>query len=277
MSRNIYLISITPFAEFKIVEMARVSSPPNTTGCSFSNELEKNGRQTATREAQSKRLLKYLIDHKHWSPFEMCHMTVKITATRDISRQILRHRSFSFQEFSQRYQDIKALNNQPIFREARLQDKKNRQNSIPLTLLADMSATNKDQISETWHKLQQSIWDTSINAYNNALSLGIAKEQARVLLPEGLTQTQMYMSGSIRSWIHYLQIRTGVETQKEHRDIAKEIKKIFELQMPIIYDALFAPFVAPFVADESANKEPVNKEVSSHRITIDGQTNTRQE
>jgi len=240
MSRNTELISITPQAEFKIVEMARVSAPANTTG----------PWQTATREVQSKRLLKYLIDHKHWSPFEMCHMTVKIITTRDISRQILRHRSFSFQEFSQRYQDIKALNNQPIFREARLQDKKNRQNSIVLDGTAE-----SDQISEAWYKLQQSIWDTSINAYNTALALGIAKEQARVLLPEGLTQTQMYMSGSIRSWIHYLQIRTGVETQKEHRDIANQIKKIFELQMPIIYDSLF----------------------SSQSITIEGQTNTRQE
>jgi thymidylate synthase (FAD) len=245
MSRNTELISITPQAEFKIVEMARVSAPANTTG----------PWQTATREVQSKRLLKYLIDHKHWSPFEMCHMTVKIITTRDISRQILRHRSFSFQEFSQRYQDIKALNNQPIFREARLQDKKNRQNSIVLDGTAE-----SDQISEAWYKLQQSIWDTSINAYNTALALGIAKEQARVLLPEGLTQTQMYMSGSIRSWIHYLQIRTGVETQKEHRDIANQIKKIFELQMPIIYDALFLV-------------SPANKEVSSQSITIDGQTN----
>ncbi len=264
MSRNTELISITPHAEFKIVEMARVSAPANTTG----------PWQTATRETQSKRLLKYLIDHKHWSPFEMCHMTVKITTTRDISRQILRHRSFSFQEFSQRYQDIKALNNQPIFREARLQDKKNRQNSIPLTLLADMSATKKDQISEAWYKLQQSIWDTSINAYNNALELGIAKEISRILLPEGLTQTQMYMSGSIRSWIHYLQIRTGVETQKEHREIANGIKKIFELQMPIIYDALL--FVDDNKVDDKGS-ETRNKEDSSQSITIDGQTNTRQE
>jgi thymidylate synthase (FAD) len=261
MSRNTELISITPYAEFKLVEMARVSAPANTTG----------PWQTTKREAQSRRLLKYLIDHKHWSPFEMCHMTVKIVTTRDISRQILRHRSFSFQEFSQRYQDIKALSNDPIFREARLQDKKNRQNSIPLLFVDDNKVNEKNQeISEAWYKLQQSIWDVSIDAYNNALELGIAKEQARVLLPEGLTQTQMYMSGSIRSWIHYLQIRTGVETQKEHRDIAKEIKKIFELQMPIIYDALFA--------DESANKESSNKVVdSSQSITIDRQTNARQE
>jgi thymidylate synthase (FAD) len=224
MSRNTELISITPHAEFKIVEMARVSAPPNTTG----------PWQTATREVQSKRLLKYLIDHKHWSPFEMCHMTVKISTTRDISRQILRHRSFSFQEFSQRYQDIKILSQSPIFREARLQDQKNRQNSIVLD-----ESVESDQIAEAWHKLQQSIWETSLKAYNSALELGIAKEQARALLPEGLCSTQMYMSGSIRSWIHYLQIRTGVETQKEHRYIANQIKKIFAIQMPIIYEALF--------------------------------------
>jgi thymidylate synthase (FAD) len=219
-------------------------------------------------------------------------MTVKITTTRDISRQILRHRSFSFQEFSQRYQDIKALSNDPIFREARLQDKKNRQNSIPLTSNSDLFVDdkgNEKNIAEAWYKLQQSIWDTSINAYNNALELGIAKEQARVLLPEGLTQTQMYMSGSIRSWIHYLQIRTGVETQKEHRHIANEIKKIFELQMPIIYDALFTP--STFNSDSSLSSfsdnqkktnekkadESANKVNSSQCITIDGQTNTRQE
>lgn len=225
MSRNTELISITPHAEFKIVEMARVSAPPNTTG----------PWQTATREVQSKRLLKYLIDHKHWSPFEMCHMTVKITTTRDISRQILRHRSFSFQEFSQRYQDIKILSQSPIFREARLQDKKNRQNSIVLD-----GTVESHQISEAWYKIQQSIWDSSLQAYNDALQLGIAKEQARAILPEGLCATQMYMSGSIRSWIHYLQIRTGLETQKEHRYIANQIKKIFEVHLPIIFDCLFS-------------------------------------
>jgi thymidylate synthase (FAD) len=250
MSRNTELISITPHAEFKIVEMARVSAPPNTTG----------PWQTATREVQSKRLLKYLIDHKHWSPFEMCHMTVKITTTRDISRQILRHRSFSFQEFSQRYQDIKILSQSPIFREARLQDKKNRQNSIVLDGTAE-----SHQISEAWYKIQQSIWDSSLQAYNDALQLGIAKEQARALLPEGLCSTQMYMSGSIRSWIHYLQIRTGLETQKEHRYIANQIKKIFEVHLPIIFDCLFYFVADSSVSDyqkQTANKESTNKETT---------------
>jgi len=216
------LISITPHTEFKIVEMARVSSPPNPhLNLSI---------QTATREVQSKRLIKYLIDHQHWSPFEMASMTVKITTTRDISRQILRHRSFSFQEFSQRYQDIKVLNEQPTFREARLQDTKNRQNSL---------VCESQELQDLWHDHQQTVWNVCMNAYNNALSLGIAKEQARALLPEGLCQTQMYMTGSIRSWIHYLQIRTGPETQKEHRDIAQEIKKIFIWQLPTIGDAIF--------------------------------------
>ena len=216
------LISITPHTEFKIVEMARVSAPPNPhLNLSI---------QTANRELQSKRLIKYLIDHQHWSPFEMASMTVKITTTRDISRQILRHRSFSFQEFSQRYQDIKVLNEKPVFREARLQDTKNRQNSLPC---------ESEDLQRLWYEQQQQVWTNCMNAYNNALSLGIAKEQARALLPEGLCQTQMYMTGSIRSWIHYLKIRTGPETQKEHRNVAQEIKKIFIWQLPIIGDAVF--------------------------------------
>jgi len=215
------LISITPHTEFKIVEMARVSSPPNPhLNLSI---------QTATREVQSKRLIKYLIDHQHWSPFEMASMTVKITTTRDISRQILRHRSFSFQEFSQRYQDIKVLNEQPTFREARLQDTKNRQNSL---------VCESKELQDLWHDHQQTVWNVCMNAYNNALSLGIAKEQARALLPEGLCQTQMYMTGSIRSWIHYLQIRTGPETQKEHRQIAQACAGALESIFPMITEFL---------------------------------------
>ena len=239
------LISITYQTEFKIVEMARVSAPPNPhLNLSIDSQLHSSGIApteliTANRELQSKRLIKYLIDHQHWSPFEMASMTVKITTTRDISRQILRHRSFSFQEFSQRYQDIKVLNEKPVFREARLQDTKNRQNSLPLTLITDMSESKKEDLQRLWYEQQQQVWTNCMNAYNNALSLGIAKEQARALLPEGLCQTQMYMTGSIRSWIHYLKIRTGPETQKEHRNVAQEIKKIFIWQLPIIGDAVF--------------------------------------
>jgi thymidylate synthase (FAD) len=220
--RSAELLTISPQTEFKIVEMARVSAEPNP----YLNMSV----QTATREEQSRRLIKYLIDHHHWSPFEMCCMTIKITTTRDISRQILRHRSFSFQEFSQRYQDIKVLNEKPIFRECRLQDTKNRQNSLQC---------DNEELKQVWYQQQADVWNMCISAYNNALSLGIAKEQARALLPEGLCQTQMYMTGSIRSWIHYLQLRTGPETQKEHRYVALEIKKIFIQQLPIIGDALF--------------------------------------
>lgn len=221
--RSAELLTISPQTEFKIVEMARVSAQPSP----YLNMSS----QTATREEQSRRLIKYLIDHHHWSPFEMCCMTIKITTTRDISRQILRHRSFSFQEFSQRYQDIKVLNEKPVFRECRLQDTKNRQNSLQC---------DNEELKQLWHDHQQTVWNVCMGAYNNALALGIAKEQARALLPEGLCQTQMYMTGSIRSWIHYLQLRTGPETQKEHRDVALEIKKIFIQQLPIIGNALFS-------------------------------------
>jgi thymidylate synthase (FAD) len=238
------LISITPQTEFKIVEMARVSAPPspylNMSNTLFADPLlvdsstTKNETKNTTREEQSRRLIKYLINHHHWSPFEMCNMTVKITTTRDISRQILRHRSFSFQEFSQRYQDIKILSEKPVFRECRKQDIKNRQNSI------SVDDTPEDQeLKQVWYQQQVDVWNASISAYNKVIALGIAKEQARALLPEGMVKTQMYMTGSIRSWIHYLQIRTGPETQKEHRYVAQEIKKIFCNNLPIIAEALW--------------------------------------
>lgn len=224
---TVELISITSDAENKIVEMARVSSAPplNMT------------IQTAPRILQSKRLIKYLLDHHHWSPFEMVSMTVKITTTRDISRQILRHRSFSFQEFSQRYQDIKILtidNTEPCYRQARIQDIKNRQNSIPLSYNIENA-----NIIDTFHQQQLTVWNTCIKAYNEALALGIAKEQARALLPEGMVKTQMYMTGSIRSWIHYIQTRTSEETQKEHRDVANAIKNIFVEHFPTCASVLF--------------------------------------
>jgi len=252
------LISITPHTEFKIVEMARVSSPPPfLTGTLLAGDQQQREQErihlnlsidsplhssgiastkliTATREGspdvgssasgQSKRLIKYLIDHQHWSPFEMASMTVKITTTRDISRQILRHRSFSFQEFSQRYQDIKVLNEQPTFREARLQDTKNRQNSL---------VCESKELQDLWHDHQQTVWNVCMNAYNNALRLGIAKEQARALLPIGLTMSRLYMTGDIRSWLHYLAVRLDPTTQKEHRQLAALIKdevgKYFDL------------------------------------------------
>lgn len=174
----------------------------------------------------SGKLLKYLVEHQHWSPFEMGSMTLEITTTRDISRQILRHRSFSFQEFSQRYAESE---NFTITREARLQDETNRQNSIE---------TEDDKTQEAFGFLQTAVLSTSVASYREALSRGIAKEQARVLLPEGLTETKMYMNGTIRSWIHYVQLRCGNGTQKEHMEIANQAKDILLEQLPVLEEIL---------------------------------------
>lgn len=167
------------------------------------------------------RLLKYLQRNQEWSPFEMCSMTMEITCTRDISRQILRHRSFSFQEFSQRYAEIDPS---PFMREARMQDTKNRQSSLP----AD------DEIVQDFYLDQSFVWQLTYMKYKQALDIGIAKEQARALLPEGLVVTKLYMAGNIRSWIHYCQLRTQVGTQKEHRDIAEACYSILREQFPSI-------------------------------------------
>ena len=186
-----------------IAYVARVSNPSNQ-------------HNTET----SDRLLKYLVKHKHWSPFEMAHVTMEINTTRDIARQILRHRSFSFQEFSQRYADpTKDLGF--VTREARLQDTKNRQNSIK---------TDDDDLQADWEWHQEIVLSAAKNSYNWAIENGIAKEQARAVLPEGLTVSRMYMSGSLRSWIHYCQLRCANGTQKEHREIAIDCwYKIMEL------------------------------------------------
>lgn len=152
----------------------------------------------------------------------MGHMTLEITTTRDISRQILRHRSFSFQEFSQRYSES---TNFTVNRECRLQDKNNRQNSIE---------TEDNKLKEIFKFLQETVISVATTSYTEALNRGIAKEQARVLLPEGLTETKMYMSGSIRSWIHYIQLRSGNGTQKEHQDIAIKCKEILLEHLPIL-------------------------------------------
>jgi thymidylate synthase (FAD) len=171
----------------------------------------------------SERLVKYLITHQHWSPLEMVNACVEITTTRDIARQILRHRSFSFQEFSQRYADpTKDLNF--VTREARLQDATNRQNSIE---------TNNSDLEIQWQHRQKALLVRVREDYKWAITNGIAKEQARAVLPEGLTVSRMYMNGTLRSFVHYIQLRSGPETQKEHRlialDCAKEIAKIFPL------------------------------------------------
>jgi thymidylate synthase (FAD) len=172
----------------------------------------------------AEKLIKYLIKHQHWSPLEMATMCLEIETTRDIARQILRHRSFSFQEFSQRYADpTKDL--EFVTREARLQDPKNRQNSI--------SEGVDVMLQYEWEKRQQDLIAQVKIQYDWAIANGIAKEQARALLPEGLIMSRMYMSGSLRSWIHYIQLRSGNGTQKEHMEIAKECAKVIAEVFPL--------------------------------------------
>ena len=171
----------------------------------------------------SEKLIKYLVKHQHWSPLEMATMCLEIETTRDIARQILRHRSFSFQEFSQRYADpVKEL--EFVIREARLQDQKNRQNSIK---------TDDFPLIFEWNDRQQQVIDLVKRNYEWAINRGIAKEQARALLPEGLTMSRMYMSGTLRSWIHYIQLRSGNGTQLEHMEIAKECAKVIAEVFPL--------------------------------------------
>ena len=205
------LVSITPDAEKQIVYMARVSNPQN-----------QNNQETAPR------LIKYLIKHKHWSPFEMASMQVEINTTRAIAAQILRHRSFSFQEFSQRYSSAGDLPSIGL-PHLRRQDLKNKQASHD-----DLDP----QMVDLMEKQIQQIYHSTFDYYEYLLEKGIAKECARSILPLG-TPTRLYMSGSIRSWIHYIQIRAGVETQLEHRLIAEAIKDIFEEQLPSVYEAAF--------------------------------------
>jgi thymidylate synthase (FAD) len=179
----------------------------------------------------SENLIKYLIKHQHWSPLEMASACLEIETTRDIARQILRHRSFSFQEFSQRYADpTQDLSFE--LREARLQDTKNRQNSIE---------TNNKSLNDAWHNKQRDLANQALEIYKWAVDNGIAKEVARAVLPEGLTMSRMYMNGTLRSWIHYIQLRSANGTQKEHMEIAKAcaeaITKIFPLTKELTEEA----------------------------------------
>lgn len=175
--------------------------------------------------ATSEKLIKYLMKHKHWSPLEMVDVTMEIETTRDIARQILRHRSFSFQEFSQRYSDVSSFGEMFEYSEARLQDQKNRQNSVE---------TEDEAIKDMWDSYQKKVMRVSQEAYTWAINRGIAKEVARKVLPEGLTKSRMYMKGSLRSWVHYLEVRgDGSGTQKEHMEIAKEIAKVITELFPI--------------------------------------------
>jgi thymidylate synthase (FAD) len=177
----------------------------------------------------SEKLLKYLIKHSHWSPLEMVHVVMEINTTRDIARQILRHRSFSFQEFSQRYADPTSDLGLIVDREARLQDSKNRQNSIEL---------DNPALQREWEVFQDEVRKKALKAYNWAIQNGIAKEQARAVLPEGLTVSRMYMAGTLRSWIHYCELRMANGTQKEHMLVAKsawdELTKYFQYLTEVV-------------------------------------------
>lgn len=193
----------------EIAHMARVSNPAN---------------QHSTEG--SEKLIRYLMKHKHWSPFEMVNICLEIETTRDIARQIIRHRSFSFQEFSQRYAEVSALG-EVEYREARGQDPKNRQNSVRL---------DDGPIHEEWRVKQQNVWYAADTAYKWALKNGLAKEQARAVLPEGMTPSRLYMNGTVRSWIHYIDLRSGNGTQEEHLQIAKDCAAAIYPIFPMIME-----------------------------------------
>jgi thymidylate synthase (FAD) len=225
MSARIISYSQAPKEEFigmetpadLIAYAARVSNPQNQMNS-----------KTAPK------LLAYLRKHKHWSPFEMVSVCLEIETTRDIARQMLRHRSFSFQEFSQRYADIRTMKDEFVIREARLQDPKNRQNSINIEKDPSIQDNIKMQelISE-WQRRQAGVINIAKQAYDWAIENGIAKEQARAVLPEGNTKSRLYVNGTVRSWIHYLELRTGNGTQKEHMEIAEQIAKVISTVYPL--------------------------------------------
>lgn len=179
--------------------------------------------------ATSEKLIKYLIKHKHWSPLEMASATMEIETTRDIARQLLRHRSFSFQEFSQRYANPSDMDETFVLSEARLQDHKNRQNSIE---------TDDADLQSAWNLQQQNVIDQAKKAYDFAIFNGIAKEQARKVLPEGLTLSRLYANGTLRSWIHYIELRSGSGTQKEHMELARECGKAISKIFPLAEDLI---------------------------------------
>ena len=212
------------------VSLVGLTQPSAPTGAHSANELVAYAARVSNPENQmnnetAPKLLAYLIKHEHWSPFEIVSVTMEIKTTRDIGRQILRHRSFSFQEFSQRY----AVSEDFTPREARLQDPKNRQNSIP---------SDDYRINEFWRMKQQEFIEKSKELYKWALDKGIAKEQARAVLPEGNTMTTIYMAGTLRSWIHYCKLRGGHGTQLEHTEIANRCWDIIETHFPDVVKAV---------------------------------------
>lgn len=217
------------------VNLVSLSKPSAYTECNTANELvawaarvsnPSNQNNTAT----APKLVRYLIQNQHWSPLEMVHVAMEIRTTRDIARQILRHSSFRFQEFSQRYADP-TQDLGFVIREARLQDAKNRQNSVELT-------PDENRLAEEWNVMQTQAINASKMAYNWAIERGIAKEQARVVLPEGNTESVMIMSGSLRSWVHYCQLRMDKATQKEHRIVAEQCWEIISQHFPDVIKAL---------------------------------------
>ena len=228
MKANLISYSQSPGLDESALDLvaycARVSNPSN-----------QNNKETAEK------LVQYLIKHKHWSPLEMFSACIEIETTRDIARQLLRHRSFSFQEFSQRYADpTKDL--EFTCREARLQDPKNRQNSIPLDL-DDLGkggegqfASKDEMIAQGWYDRQREVIETAREAYTWAIEQGIAKEQARAVLPEGNTVSRLYVNGTLRSWIHYIELRSANGTQQEHIDLAVECAKAITEIFPLAAD-----------------------------------------
>jgi thymidylate synthase (FAD) len=215
------------------VNLIGITKPSAYTDCTSANELvawaarvsnpsNQNNTQTAGK------LVKYLINNNHWSPLEIVHVSMEIKTTRDIARQILRHRSFSFQEYSQRYADpTKDLGF--VTREARLQDPKNRQNSVE---------TEDSRLQEEWNMRQRKSMAEALISYRWAIDNGIAKEQARAVLPEGNTESTIIMAGSLRSWVHYCQLRMDIATQKEHRIVAEQCWEIIGIHFPDIIEAL---------------------------------------
>jgi thymidylate synthase (FAD) len=204
---SVRLVWSTPNGEEHIAYMARVSNPNNQGNPDYA------------------KLIRYLVKHQHWSPFEMINICMEIETTRDIARQILRHRSFTFQEFSQRYAETSNFD----ISVARLQDHTNRQNSLE---------TNDKELKKVWQEYQHDVIRKANTVYTWALNAGIAKEVARKVLPEGLTMSRMYMNGTLRSWMHYVTIRCNKDTQKEHRDVAMQCKDILTEQFPIVMKAL---------------------------------------
>ena len=206
------LIAATPDADSILGYCARVSNPANQENPDVAG------------------LLRYCARNGHWSVFEMANAVVEIETTRDIGRQILRHRSFSFQEFSQRYGEVSDMQIDTPMREARLQDTKNRQNSLPC---------DDVQLAQQWEDAQAEVNRRARMVYEWALHHGIAKEQARAVLPEGLTPSRMYVNGTLRSWITYLQVRLDPSTQKEHREVAAQVLDVLRPVAPITFGALF--------------------------------------